>query len=96
MAVLCVTEAFSYHEPNGVARTLRPGDLVDENDPAVAKAPQYFEAVESTVHRATDRRAGKDTGDGIIEQATKAPGEKRSTRRAKKDQADVDEATPEA
>lgn len=83
MAVLSVTEAFSYTEPNGVARVLRPGDVVDENDPAVAKAPQYFEKVESTVHRATERRSGKPV-EGVIEQATKAPGEKRSARRPRK------------
>jgi hypothetical protein len=88
MAVFCVTEAFSYHEPNGVARVLRPGDLVDEDDPAVGKAPQYFEAVESTVQRATDRREGKEPGDGVIEQATKAPGEKRNV--AKPDPADAE------
>jgi hypothetical protein len=78
MAVLSCTEAFSYFEPNGVPRVLRPGDVVDDNDPAVKGREHFFEKVESTVLRATDRRAGKDTGDGIIEQATKAPGEKRN------------------
>jgi hypothetical protein len=88
MAVLSCTEAFAYHEPNGVPRVLRPGDLVDDDDPAVKGREHYFEKVESTVQRATDRREGKDTGDGVIEQATKAPGEKRNV--SKPDPADAE------
>lgn len=79
MAVLACTGAFAYTEPNGVQRVLRPGDLVDENDPCVKGRESLFETVEANVHRATDRAAGKPV-DGIIEQATAAPGERRSRR----------------
>jgi len=75
MAVLVCTDSFSYDELAGkvyVPRTIAAGDLVDEKDPAVKKAPQYFEPVEATSARATARRAGG------VEQATAAPGEKRS------------------
>lgn len=77
MAVLCCVEAFAYSEPNGVQRVLRPGDLVDDNDPAVKGRADKFETVEANAHRATERAAGKPV-DGVIEQATKAPGEKRA------------------
>lgn len=82
MAVLACTGAFAYTEPNGVQRVLRPGDLVDENDPCVKGRESYFETVEANVHRATERAAGAPV-DGIIEQATKAPGEKRARRKPK-------------
>ena len=77
MAVLCCTEAFAYSEPNGVQRVLRPGDLVEADDPAVKGREDKFETVEANAHRATDRRAGKPV-EGVIEQATAAPGEKRA------------------
>jgi len=80
MAVLRCVEAFAYSEPNGVQRVLRPGDLVESDDPAVKGREQWFETVEANVKRATERREGKDSSDGVIEQATSAPGEKRSTR----------------
>ena len=79
MGVLSCTGAFAYTEPNGVQRVLRPGDVVDENDPCVKGREAYFEPVEATVHRATERAAGGPV-DGVIEQATKAPGEKRARR----------------
>ena len=69
MAVLRCTEAFAYSEKNGVERVLRPGDLVDDKDPAVQKAPQYFESAEANAFRATER---------AVEQATAAPAEKRA------------------
>ena len=90
MAVLACREAFAYSEPNGVQRVLRPGDLVEDNDPCVKGREDKFESVEANAHRATDRRAGKDTGDGIIEQATKAPGEKRAVSPPKADDEDLD------
>jgi len=95
MAVLACREAFAYSEPNGVQRVLRPGDLVDENDPCVKGREAYFETVEANVHRATERAEGKPV-EGIIEQATKAPGEKRTRARKAKaaDDAKPDEAEP--
>lgn len=83
MAVLCCVEAFAYSEPNGVQRVLRPGDLVDDNDPAVKGRERMFETVEANARRATDRAAGKPV-EGVIEQATAAPGEKRTARRSTK------------
>ena len=83
MAVLCCVEAFAYSEPNGVQRVLRPGDLVEDSDPCVKGREDKFESVEANAHRATDRRAGKDSGDGVIESATKAPGEKRAVAKPK-------------
>jgi hypothetical protein len=67
MAVLACTGAFAYSEPNGVQRVLRPGDLVDEDDPCVKGREVYFEAVEANVHRATERAAGREVNDGVIE-----------------------------
>lgn len=97
MSVLSCTEAFAYSEPNGVQRVLRPGDVVDEHDPCVTGRESYFEPVEATVHRATERAAGGPV-EGVIEQATRAPGEKRPRRsRAKKadDTESTDEPAPE-
>jgi hypothetical protein len=67
MAVLACTGAFAYSEPNGVQRVLRPGDLVDEKDPCVKGREVYFEPVEANVHRATERAAGREVNDGVIE-----------------------------
>jgi hypothetical protein len=80
MGVLSCTAPFAYSEPNGVQRVLRVGDVVDETDPCVAGRESFFEPVEATVHRATDRTNSRYDG-GIIEQATNAPGEKRARRK---------------
>lgn len=90
MAVLCCTDAFAYTEPNGVQRVLRPGDLVDDHDPCVKGREVYFETVEANVHRATERAKGGPV-EGVIEQATKEPGEKRTRGRPKK----TEDAKPE-
>lgn len=85
MAVLRCVFPFAYTEPNGVQRVLSAGDLVDSGDPAVKGRESLFETVEATVHRATVRAAGGSV-EGVIEQATKAPGEKRATSRPTKKQ----------
>jgi len=91
MGVLRCTEAFAFSD-KGVERVVRPGDLVDQNDPLVKGREQWFETVEANVHRMTDR---------TVEQATAAPGEKRARRSrrsaepaapAKDDKADEAEA----
>jgi hypothetical protein len=62
--------AFAVTEKNGVQRVLRPGDIIDSTDPVVKGKPEdWFEAVEVTAARTTLR---------AVEQATSAPGEKRS------------------
>lgn len=75
MAVLRCTEAFAITEKNGVQRVLRPGDLVEDKDPCVKGREHLFEPVEANAHRATDR---------AVEQATAAPGETRTVRKATK------------
>lgn len=76
MAVLRCTEAFAFSDhKTGVERVVRPGDLVDSKDPLVKGREQWFEGVETTVDRVSDRS---------VEQATAAPGEKRATRAASK------------
>lgn len=64
----------------GLRITLHAGEVWDATDSVVAAYPDHFSAKPITV-----RRFG---GDGVIdapiEQATAAPGEKRSTRRAAK------------
>jgi hypothetical protein len=75
MAVLRCTEAFAFSDhKTGVERVVRPGDLVDAKDPLVKGREQWFESVDATVDRVSDR---------TVEQATAAPGEKRTARRAK-------------
>ncbi|HEY9495909.1 MAG TPA: hypothetical protein VIR15_13720 [Intrasporangium sp.] len=65
---LRVKEAFSVDQ-GGFHRVLRPGDLIDESDPVVTPGRrQFFEPVDVAVTREQDR----------VEQATAAPGEKRS------------------
>ena len=75
MAVLRCTEAFAITEKNGVARVLRPGDLVEDKDPVVKQCPHAFEPVEANAAQATSR---------AVEQATAAPGETRTVRKARK------------
>lgn len=78
MAVLRVVEAFTYFVGN-VPRVLRAGDLVDEKDPCVKKCPDRFERVEATAERL------RGVYDPPVEQATAAPGEKRSVAKPAKD-----------
>jgi chloramphenicol 3-O-phosphotransferase len=82
MAVLRCIEAFAFsdHKTN-VERVVRPGDLVDAKDPLVKGREMWFESVDATVDRVSDR---------TVEQATAAPGEKRTARRAKS----VDQTNP--
>ena len=69
MAVLRCIAPFAYSERNGVQRVLSAGDVVDSTDPAIKGRESMFEPVEVTAERVT----------GIaVEQATSAPGEKRS------------------
>jgi hypothetical protein len=67
MATLRCTEAFA-HFVKGYPDVARPGDLFDAGDPVVkVGGANRFEPVEVTVARASG-----------VEQATAAPGEKRS------------------
>jgi len=81
MAVLACTGAFAYSEPNGVQRVLRPGDLVEEDDPCVKGREVYFETVEANVHRATERAAGREVNDGVIEGPEKGKASKAADER---------------
>lgn len=67
MALLRCTEAFSVWT-NGFPRVLRPGDVVEDTDPVVKGRGVYFEPVEVQVDR--DR--------ALVEQASAAPGERRT------------------
>ncbi len=69
MAVLRCIEPFAFSD-KGVERVVRAGDLVDDKDPLVKGRERWFETVDANVGRMTDRS---------VEQATSAPGEKRST-----------------
>lgn len=84
MAVLCVVQPFAYNEGN-VPRVLRAGDLVDETDPCVKGRPAWwFEPVEATAGR---KRGVFDAP--VVEQATAAPGEKRTASKPKAKAADA-------
>ncbi len=73
--ILRVTQAFSVlSDPNGHVYT--PGELVDANHPHVKGREHMFETVEAHV---SARAEG-------VEQATAAPGQKRTRTRAKKDE----------
>lgn len=67
MATLRVREAFAVPQ-GGISRVMRPGDLVRDDDPIVKGREGLFEPIESAVSRNEVR----------VEQATGAPGEKRS------------------
>ncbi len=71
MAVLRCIEPFAFSD-KGVERVVRAGDLVDDKDPLVKGRERWFETVDANVGRMTDRS---------VEQATAAPGEKRTTAR---------------
>lgn len=87
MPVLRCTEAFAFSDhKTGVERVVRPGDLVDSKDALVKGREQWFESVDATVDRVSDRS---------VEQATAAPGEKRPTRRATTKKTDSAEDSPE-
>jgi len=67
MPILRVKESFSVlNDPT--CRVYAAGDLVDSNDPVVRGREAHFETVEAVAAK----RAG------IVEQATAAPGERRS------------------
>ncbi|MCH9728387.1 MAG: hypothetical protein K0U84_01665 [Actinomycetia bacterium] len=67
MPVVRAKEPFAYTDTNGVPRTVRTGDLFNDNDPCVRKRPHLFETVEVAASRAT-------------ETASAAPGEVRAAR----------------
>lgn len=74
MGTLRVKEPFAV-DLGGIQRVLRPGDLIDEADPIVtAPRRRFFEPVEVAVFRERDR----------VEQASAAPGEKRSVGRGRR------------
>ena len=83
MAVVRANQPFAYTDRAGVPRVVRAGDLFSADDPCVKSRPGLFDDVESVAAR--------------VEEATAAPGEKRSlprrARRAAKD-AGVDSDAP--
>ena len=72
MAVLRCTAPFAYMVGN-TPRVLRAGDVVDADDPCVKGREDKFEPVEVAAERYR-----------VVEQATAAPGEKRTRSRAQK------------
>jgi hypothetical protein len=80
--ILRVTQAFSVlSDPDGHVYT--PGELVDADHPHVKGREDHFETVEAHVTARAARRGG-------VEQATAAPGEKRSVSKPAKKAAQSD------
>lgn len=87
-------EAFAYTDHNGIPRVVRPGDLFNDDDPALANRGHLFETVGANVER---RQV-------TVEEATAEPGAKRSvsapkpakTTAAKGDGASADQASTTA
>lgn len=73
MAVLRSKEAFTAWS-GGAPRVITVGQLVDDSDPIIKGREHLFETTEAHVAQQRERRAE-------VEQATAAPGEKRSVRR---------------
>lgn len=69
MAILRVKEPFSV-DVDGSPRVFTAGQLVDSTNPAVKGREHLFETI--------DEWMGQQPGAGGVEQATAAPGEKRS------------------
>lgn len=87
MAVLRCTAAYAVMV-NGVPRVVAHDELVDSNDPIVKGREQHFETVDQHMQRR--RRDRTDTAP--VEQATAAPGEKRSVGRPRKAAAKDDDS----
>lgn len=85
MAVFRVVEAFAMQDKaSGAVRLFRPGDLVDAHDPVVRGRESLFEPVEETVRRSIESQVAQVVhGAPGVEQATAAPGEKRSVSKPK-------------
>jgi hypothetical protein len=66
---------------NGVTRVVQVGSLVSSNDEAFKKFKEYFEDIEVHVASIAERQ-GRAQGGTAVEQATAAPGEKRTVVRA--------------
>jgi len=61
------------------AITVREGDLWDADDPVVAAHPDWFQTLDGKALKTAKPAARAEPP---VEQATAAPGEKRTTRRA--------------
>jgi hypothetical protein len=81
--LLRVREAFAYMVGN-YPDVLRPGDVVSSDHPAVKGREDKFEDVTTDNALVRDPSAALVPASGVIEQATAAPGEKRSVSTAKK------------
>jgi hypothetical protein len=78
--VLRAKESFAVQDDRGYVRIVAAGDVVDSSDNVVRGRESLFEPAEDTITRRAD----------FVEQATAAPGEKRTVsrrgpRRAKED-----------
>lgn len=85
MAILRCKEPFSYWA-DGYPHVIRAGDLVDSADAAVKGREASFEPVEVVAHRTAEPAAAAMLPP-VVEQATAAPGERRTRSKtaAKKD-----------
>jgi len=79
MAVLRAKTAFSYTDRNGVSRLVKVGDLLNDNDPDVAKRRHLFVPVEEHVEVVERRRVGTP----LMETATAEPSSRRSLSRSR-------------
>lgn len=76
MGLLAVAEPFAAPRPDGFLVTFKRGDLVDESHPIVATHRHLMVPAEPTV---------KEWPAPKVEQATAAPGERRTRTRPAKD-----------
>ena len=81
--LLRVREAFAYMV-GSFPDVLRPGDVVSSDHPAVKGREDKFEEVTTDNALIRDPSSALLQASGVIEQATAAPGEKRSRSRAAK------------
>ena len=73
MAIYRVREPFAFDQSDGVQRVMRPGDLVNDTDPAYKGREALYEPVEVAATRA-------------VETTSAAPGERRTrSKRVQKD-----------
>lgn len=85
MSILRVKEPFAVDQA-GFHRVLRVGDLLEDTDPVVKGREVFFEPVETQVVREQTR----------VEQASAAPGEKRTRTSPRKRAAKKSASSPKA
>ena len=97
MAILRAKEPFSYFDGSGVPRVVRPGDLFESTDPALKGRGHLFESTDPALkgrgHLFESVEVGAERRRSTVEDASAAPGEKRSVGAPRK--APAKKAAPE-